>query len=60
MIGDEKHNINTGNLTDCADIMISKNAEYELINTAVDAVDSMDFSDDVSYGLITTAIDAGN
>ena len=58
MIDVEKHNINTGNLTDCADIMISDNVTGGLIATAIDADDSMDCADNAAGGL-TTSIDYG-
>ena len=43
MIDGEKHSLNAGNLTDCADIMISDDAADELIATTTNAGDSADF-----------------
>ena len=55
-----RKNINTGNLTDGADITISYNATDGLISTAADDVNLTDCSADASYGLITTATDDDN
>ena len=59
VIAGQKHNLNAGNSTDCAEINISDNAADELIATAINAGDSTDFSDDAAGGLIA-ATNAGN
>ena len=43
MIDVEKHNINAGNSTYCADVMISDYAIDRLISAALDAVNLTDF-----------------
>ena len=58
-IDHEKHNLNSENLTDCADILISYNADDEFIATAINAGDSTDFTDDAAVILIAD-INAGN
>ena len=59
MIDGEKHSLNAGNLTDCADIIISDDAADELIATATNARDSADFSGGATSGLIAS-INYGN
>ena len=56
----EKHNINTGNLTDSSGIMISGDAAYGLITTAIDDGYLVDCADDDAYVWIATATDAGD
>ena len=59
MIDGEKHSLNSGNSTDCADIMISDDATDELIATAINYGDSSYSSGSATGGLIA-AINAGN
>ena len=59
MIDGEKHNINAGNLKDCADITIPDDVVDGLITTATDAGNSADCVDDATGGLIAS-IDAGD
>ena len=59
MIDGEKHSLNAGNLTDCADIMSPDNTADELIATATNAGDSADFSGGATIGLIAS-VNAGN
>ena len=59
VIDSEKNNLNSGNLTDCANMTISDNAADELIATAINSGNSADFLDDSAGGLIA-AINAEN
>ena len=52
VIDGEEHNLNTGNLTDCADISISDYATDKLIANYINAGDSKDFSDDAAGALV--------
>ena len=55
----EEHNLNAGNLTYCADKLISDDAVDELIATVIIADKSVDFVEDAAGGLIA-AINADN
>ena len=59
VINGEEHNLNTGNLKYCADKSISDDAADEQIATAINAGDSMYFSEYSAGGLIAD-INAGN
>ena len=52
MIDVEKHNINSGNSTDCADITIPDDAADGLIATAIDSGYSTDCYDNAADGLM--------
>ena len=59
MIDGEKHSLNAGNLTDCADIMISDDLADELIATTTNDGDSADFSGGATSGFVAS-INDGN
>ena len=59
VIDGEKHSLNAGNLTDCADIIISDDVTDISISTAID-VDNLTDCDDDAAGVLISAVDAGD
>ena len=59
VIDGDKHNINAGNSTDCADITISDDVADGLIATGIDIINYAGCTDNAAGGLIA-AIDDGD